>query len=253
MSKATLPKSYNINISIKELSTLNKVHNFYLYRIVVPLFVDGKDTYCRKVYIGTTTSPKERRHTHFKHCRGNSAQPVYVFANENGGLKDEYFIFETEPYFLTWKERLELERKEILKIPEPFRLNVVLPINTYEDKEKQSIKRKEKAKEKYIVQKEEKDKEMKEQFQVGTLFLKGQVPFGKKVEIINNIKVLVDDEEEMNTIKLIVELKNQKMSYLKICEVLTSKGIKNKRGNINWFPSQIQRYYKMFQERIDCV
>lgn len=69
----------------------------------------------------------------------------------------------------------------------------------------------------------------------------GQVPFGSRDE--NGI--LVDDSDELETIKLVKSLKDEQgLSYDKIADELVRQERKNKRGQVKWLKSQVIRLYK---------
>ena len=85
----------------------------------------------------------------------------------------------------------------------------------------------------------------------------GSLPFGKKIKPNENpdIKILEDDEEEQETIRIVKELRNtkffildkkgnqkeKKMTLKNICEELTKQNRLNKDGKANWYPEQIRR------------
>jgi len=85
----------------------------------------------------------------------------------------------------------------------------------------------------------------------------GAINFGKKVEVIDGEKILVDDEEEMRTLKMIGELRNTiiikknskgvekkvNMPFTKIAQQLQKEKRKNKEGNTKWFASYVRKLY----------
>ena len=70
----------------------------------------------------------------------------------------------------------------------------------------------------------------------------GQIPFGKQLS--KDRITLVDNEQEMKVIKLVMWLRRQGMSYQKIADYLTIRGLKNKSGNVKWNGTQIFRIIK---------
>lgn len=89
----------------------------------------------------------------------------------------------------------------------------------------------------------------------------GGIPFGRKIIEKDSEKVLVEDEEEMRTINMIIDLRNTKVkkiikvknkpveklvntSFKSIAQILTKEKRKNKEGAVSWFASNVQRIYK---------
>jgi len=80
----------------------------------------------------------------------------------------------------------------------------------------------------------------------------GTIPFGKKLAE-NSTCLLIDDEEEQQTINICREMRNEKYlkngkskapTYAEICNKITELERKNKSGNIKWFPNQIRNMLK---------
>jgi site-specific DNA recombinase len=89
--------------------------------------------------------------------------------------------------------------------------------------------------------------------------LLGGVPFGKKVfPTEDNDSILIDDEEELRTIKMIIELRNTmivkknkkgierkvNMPFNQICNALIAEQRKNKEGQVKWWASSVKRIYQ---------
>jgi len=81
---------------------------------------------------------------------------------------------------------------------------------------------------------------------------RGMVPFGKDLLIKDGLKMLVDNKEELETIKMIQEMrdtpviKNGKKKYptfKDICDYLTKEKRKNKFGGISWYPTNVRKFY----------
>jgi hypothetical protein len=81
---------------------------------------------------------------------------------------------------------------------------------------------------------------------------RGLLPFGKDVIIKDGLKLLVDNKEEQETIKMIKEMrdtpiiKNGKTKYptfKEIAEYLMKEGRKNKFGSVNWFVQNVRKFY----------
>jgi DNA invertase Pin-like site-specific DNA recombinase len=75
----------------------------------------------------------------------------------------------------------------------------------------------------------------------------GSIPFGKKIKENNNSnkKILEDDPEEQETIKIAKQLYEKNMKLKDICEELKKQKRKNKKGGNNFYPEQIKRMLKI--------
>jgi hypothetical protein len=78
------------------------------------------------------------------------------------------------------------------------------------------------------------------------------LPFGKDLLIKDGLKLLVDNKEEMETIRIIQEMrdtqvmKNGKLknpTFKEIAEYLTKEKRKNKFGTYSWFIPNVRKYY----------
>ena len=82
----------------------------------------------------------------------------------------------------------------------------------------------------------------------------GTIPFGKRLRGSDSEdNILIDDEEEQQTINICREMRNEKYlkngkakapPYSEICDKLTELNRKNKGGHIKWFPNQIKNMLK---------
>lgn len=80
----------------------------------------------------------------------------------------------------------------------------------------------------------------------------GTIPFGKRLN--PETKKIEDDEEEMRTIRIALDKRNEmtknrrgkvkQTTYKEVCEHLVKMGRHNREGLIKWHPSQIRNFVK---------
>jgi DNA invertase Pin-like site-specific DNA recombinase len=70
----------------------------------------------------------------------------------------------------------------------------------------------------------------------------GTIPYG--YDLGNDGKKLIKNDKEQKNIKYIINLREQGLSYNKICKKLNNMGIKTKKGNSIWLPITISNIYK---------
>lgn len=73
----------------------------------------------------------------------------------------------------------------------------------------------------------------------------GKAEFGRRYDLNNGMLVLTDHEEEMETIRIIRRMRNERrVTYKRIAEQLIDIGRKNKDGRVEWKPVDAQRIYR---------
>jgi len=82
---------------------------------------------------------------------------------------------------------------------------------------------------------------------------RGMVPFGKDLQIVDGVKLLVDNPEEQETLRMLKEYREEEVigknkkkrphSFQECALYLTQEGRRNKFGSINWYATNCRRHY----------
>jgi|SRR5665647_552548 len=87
--------------------------------------------------------------------------------------------------------------------------------------------------------------------------LTGRCPWSKQVSVVNGIKMLIDSPEDIETMKMVYDLRNTMhklakgttapLQWAKVVERVVAAGRKNKNGEAVWCQTQVRSIYKQYK------